>query len=68
MKEKWEREKSERIAKNVKQSEKCKKRLMTDKNFAKQEENKCQAEKERVKRKKIDWKNRKQREGYEYSI
>jgi hypothetical protein len=35
---------------------------MTDKDFAKRKENKHQAEKERVKRKKIDQKNRKQRE------
>jgi hypothetical protein len=35
---------------------------MTDRDFAKQEEKKQQAEKERAKRKKIDWNNRKQRE------
>jgi hypothetical protein len=62
MKEKWEREKSERIAKIVKHLEEYKTRLMTDKDFAKWEENKRQAEKEAVKRNKIDWKNRKQRE------
>jgi hypothetical protein len=62
MKEKWEHEKSERISKIVKHLKECKKRLVTDKDFAKQEENKRQAEKERAKRKKNDWKNRKQRE------
>ncbi len=62
MKEKWEREKFERMAKNVKHSEIYKKRVMTDKDSAKREENKRQAEKERVKRRKIDWKKRKQME------
>jgi hypothetical protein len=42
--------------------EEYKKRLMTDKDFSKWEEDKRQAEKERVNRKKIDRKNRKQRE------
>jgi hypothetical protein len=60
--EKWECEKSQRMRKNLKHLEEYKKRLMTDKEIAKRELNKCQAEKERVKRKKIDWKNRKQRE------
>jgi hypothetical protein len=62
MKEKWEREKSKRIAKIVKQKEEYKKRLVTDKDFARWEQEKCQVEKERAKRKKIDLKNRKQRE------
>jgi hypothetical protein len=35
---------------------------MTEKEFAKQDKEKCQAEKERVKKKKIDWQNRKQRD------
>jgi hypothetical protein len=62
MKKKWECEKSERKAERIKHLEEYKERLMTEKDFAKQEEEKCQVEKERVKRKKIDQQNRKQRE------
>ena len=36
--------------------------MITDKDFAKREEKEHQAEKERVKRKKMDWQNRKQRD------
>jgi hypothetical protein len=42
--------------------EKYKQGLMTDKEFAKRDEEKCQAEKERVNRKNMDWQNRKQRD------
>jgi hypothetical protein len=61
MKKKWEHEKSERMAKIVKHLEEYEERLITDKDFAKLEEKKRQAEKERVNRKKIDQSNMKQR-------
>ncbi len=61
MKQKWEREKSERRAEGKKYLETYKQRLMT-KEFAKQGKEKPQAEKERVKRKKMDRQNRKQRD------
>jgi hypothetical protein len=53
MKQKWECEKSEMRAEGKKHLEKYKQRLMTDKEFAKQDKEKRQVEKGRAKRKKM---------------
>jgi hypothetical protein len=62
MKEKWERERSERRAEGKKHLDKYKERLQTDTVFAKWVEEKRLAEKERVKKSKIDRLKRKERD------
>ena len=62
MKEKWERERSERRAKMKKNSDKYNDRLLTDKAFAKHAMERHIAEKERRKQKKIDQKQKQQRD------
>ncbi len=62
MKEEWERERSKRQAEGRKHLDKYKERLQTDTVFAKREEEKCLAEKERVKKSKIDRLKRKERD------
>ena len=53
VKQKWEHEKSERREALKRRLEEYKERVMTDKEFAKREEEKCHAKKEREKRKKM---------------
>jgi hypothetical protein len=62
MKQKWEREKSERREALKRHLEEYKERVMSDKEFAKREEEKRHAKKEREKRKKMELQNRKQRD------
>jgi hypothetical protein len=62
IKEKWERERSERRAERKKYSDEYNDRLLTDKAFAKRVMERHIAEKEREKQKKIDRKQKQQRD------
>ena len=62
MKDKWERERSERRAEMKKYSDEYNDRLLTDKDFAKRAAERHNAEKEREKKKNIDRKQKQQRD------